>query len=439
MSRIYFDLTSPTPPKRPNKLPPSIQFLISNVPELMKNAAAQSVFTPLTVYMKGVDFVKPNGVLTEPADSEGVVGNSGIGKGFIDVLLEAVIRTIRTKDAVSINRLEEWTRICKSKGANQTKPERPADCAQQAIEADCSSAAFIQLLKDAERAGGLCLYTNVSELDMLDMMTGSHKKLSMLVRNSTDKGKTWGAQRATVDGVQGRPTLRWRCNFSTVPTKAVSFFKGCIPQGDLWRLGISYVLPPTQRKGSAPKQGKYDEAWYKQLDEILLRLSSATGVMNIQPCVKYYKKLREEVEEIADMTDSSTFDSMYHRSLDLVFIKGCLLYIMEGYRWSKQIEAFMSWSLSYDMWSKINVFAPELRSNEVCTRSDIRKYGPTNLLDLLPSNFDKTKLEELRVQLDKPSDATSQLHNWMMRGYITYCNTTGLYSKTENYLAKHKA
>lgn len=64
------------------------------------------------------------------------------------------------------------------------------------------------------------------------------------------------------------------------------------------------------------------------------------------------------------------------------------------------------------------------------------RRGPKNLLDDLPESFNEAQLEALRLSLGKDKDGTkNQLYKWTHRKFITYSAQTGLYSKTQEYLA----
>jgi len=437
MKTVNYDLLSSTPPTMPKNLPGFVRHAISNVPKHMRPAASNMVFPPASSYMTDTVFVYKDNVEHEPASSEGCISASGVGKSYVDTCCDHIAHLHKEHDKKSEKKLEEWARECKSKGANKDKAPRPLDCAIFCPDPDITNPAFIQLLSDAERDGNHSLYLNVSELDMLNYLCGSHRKLSQMIRNMTDKGKTWGAHRATVDGVSGRPPLRVRINYNCVPEKAQYFWRDCTADGTTWRLGCSYIPRPTERTG-IPKQGKYDEAWYAKLDEYLERLSSTKGRFEVKPCLKLIHELDEELSDIADLCDNSVFESMYHRSLVIAWIKGCLLWVTEGCRWSNTIAEFVRFSLYYDLWSKIQIFAPHLKQKQTVSVADVKKYGPTNMLDLLDDTFSKQDLENLRISLDKPADATSQLKNWLHRGFITLSNSTGMYSKTPSYLENHK-
>ena len=57
--------------------------------------------------------------------------------------------------------------------------------------------------------------------------------------------------------------------------------------------------------------------------------------------------------------------------------------------------------------------------------------------DIKGDSFNEQQLEALRESQGKSKDGTKrQLRVWVHRGFITYSNQTGLYTKTEAYLKR---
>ena len=57
------------------------------------------------------------------------------------------------------------------------------------------------------------------------------------------------------------------------------------------------------------------------------------------------------------------------------------------------------------------------------------------MLDSLPDSFNEAQLEAVRLEFGKSKEGTKhQLSSWKNRGFITYSNQTGLYTKTDEYL-----
>lgn len=437
MNKNKYNITSLSAPPMPRTLPGFVRHTISKVPDYMRPAAANALFPPAVAQMRNVSFRYVDNVLHEPCCSmEGCVAVSGIGKGYIDPMIETIAASLREHDVESRRKLLEWQRECKSKGANKDKPDRPNDAAILMPEPDMTNPALIQLLMDAEREDNASLYTQMAEIDLLDQCCGGHKKVTKVIRLNFDN-KRYGAQRATVDGISGNPHLRWKFNFSCVEEKARTFFKDCLIDGTLGRIGISYIQKPTGRKSGIPLQGEYDEAYQKRLEEYLVRLRSARGEITVPNLGNLIGRLSSALDEVADLSDDNIFESFAHRSLMIAWMKGCVLYVAEGYRWTPEISAFVEWSLYYDLWSKVAVFVNQMKKSRNVETTDVRKYGPANMLDMLPDSFCQAQLENLRSSLDKPVACAHQLDVWIYRKYITYDEKTRTYRKTEEYLAKH--
>ena len=74
------------------------------------------------------------------------------------------------------------------------------------------------------------------------------------------------------------------------------------------------------------------------------------------------------------------------------------------------------------------------------------RRGPQNLLDLLPNEFTRQEVQELRQRMGiRTGNINNMLSNWKSRGYIeslTDALTTAVemrnYRKTEMYLGKYK-
>lgn len=430
-----YNIMSMTSPQSPKKLPGFVRHTICKVPAHMQQAASNAMFPPAEQHMRATSFLFIDGTTSEPNGMEICCGPSAVGKGYLDAMIDSINHYFREHDVESRRKLMEWARICNTKGQNKDKPQRPSDAAILVPEPDMTNPAFVQILMDAEAEGGASIYTDLSELSLIDACCGGHRKVTKAIRLNFDT-KHYGQQRVTPSGVTGNPLMRWKWVGRCVPEGAWLFFKDCLTDGTLGRIGFSYVPKPMSRK--MPRQGKYDEAYLTKLDEYLVRLRNTKGCYTIPRLNKLIEQLKEDLDEIADLSDDPVFESYAHRSLRIAWMKGCVLWVAEGFRWSKEIADFVEWSLYYDLWSKIQLFSPQMRKATVRAVVDVRKYGPSNMLDELKSNsFSREQLEQLRASKEMPTDCIKQLDNWISRGYITFSSQTGLYTKTEQYLKKH--
>lgn len=418
-TRKSYDILGEEAPQLPDSLPRMLNLATENAPEHMKPAILNSLFPALGSLMHNVSFRYPDNVLHEPHFMCGIVGPQSVGKGSINPVIEAIIHSLREHDDLSNAKLNEWKRQCKSAGANKQKPNRPEDAAILAPEPDMTNPALIQLLMDAEAEGNRFLYTNIPEVDLLNQCCGGHAKVTRVIRLAFDLSR-YGAQRATADGISGNPTLRWNFNFSCVEQKAQLFFKDSLLDGTLSRIGISYVQRPKDRTGEIPKQGIYDDDYRLRLNAYLVRLQAATGEIACPQASTMVRRLAAEMAEIASLSDDENFEALSYRAMVIAWLKACVLFVANGMKWTASIAAFMRWSLYYDLWSKLALFAPKLRENQATVdTSKTRLCGPANMLDMLPEVFTQAELLQVRLAAGKTEEGTAnQLYQWRFRGYI---------------------
>jgi len=90
------------------------------------------------------------------------------------------------------------------------------------------------------------------------------------------------------------------------------------------------------------------------------------------------------------------------------------------------------WFCYYDLWSKVRVFSDMFKAGDA-QLEEAQKSGPKNMLESLDRSFNEQQLEALRMELGKSREGTRhQLNVWKNRGFITYSEQTGLYTKTKD-------
>ena len=121
------------------------------------------------------------------------------------------------------------------------------------------------------------------------------------------------------------------------------------------------------------------------------------------------------------------------------WLKGMVLYVAHGYKWSKEIAEFVRWTQQYNLWCKMLYFGQQLE-RELREEVEIqRQSGPQNLLELLTDEFTKDQYRQMRQQQGKSGDGESTLRSWQSRGYIVYDEVSGHYCKTEAYKQKYSS
>ena len=408
-----------------------VKFLLSQASKDMREPLIPMAFPALSAHLTDVKFRYSDNKDYELCGQMGhLIGPSGIGKAQLTHLVEAIMRPFRSHDEIEFQKLVDWQRQMKTKGANKEKPERP-DVSFWFPPADVTNPAFIQNAMACEKLGERTQYINLPEVEMADRMCGGHKQVSQMVRNIYDRQRA-GALRATADGVTGNPVLRVNLTFTSTPEAARQFYKKDLTNGFFGRIPFAYKARG-ERSGKIPRQGTYDAEFLKKMDSYLLRLDNCKGSFVVKKLNKVADQLAEEMARLADLADDDMLWELSHRSIFSAWKKGAVLWILNDQTWTRSIGDFVVWFCYYDLWSKVKVFGDMFKCGDV--QEEVQRTGPKNMLDHLEVSFNELQLEALRLSLGKSKEGTKhQLNVWKNRKFITYSAQTGLYTKTREYL-----
>ena len=146
--------------------------------------------------------------------------------------------------------------------------------------------------------------------------------------------------------------------------------------------------------------------------------------------------MRKENVDAAGLYESEAYKILSFRANVIAWLKGMVLYVAHGYKWSKEIADFVRWSEQYNLWCKMLYFGQQLE-RELREEVEIqRQSGPQNLLNLLSDEFTKEQYYQMRQQQGKTGNGDGTLRVWKTRGYIAFDEVSGRYCKTEEYKSK---
>jgi hypothetical protein len=431
MTYDIFSSTAPAMPATGNGTK-FIDFILSNASKDMKEALVPMMMPALAAHLTEVEFKYSDNKFYEMCGQMGhLIGPSGIGKAQLTHLIEAVMRSFRQHDETEFQKLTEWQRQVKTKGANKEKPERP-DVSFWFPPANMTNAAFLQNAIALEKQGGRTQYLNLPEVEMADTMFGGHRQVSQTVRNIYDCQRA-GALRATAEGVTGNPKLRVNLTFSSTPGAARTFYRKDITNGFFGRIPFAYKGRSGKRSGKIPKQGTYSEEFLQELEKYLVKLDSCRGRFEVAQLNAKANQLAEDMAQLADITDDDMLWELSHRSIFSAWKKAAVLWILNDQTWSASIGNFMEWFCYYDLWSKVRVFGDMFKGIEYIDDT-AKPEGVKNMLEDLPDTFSEQQLEALRLEAGKDSKGTKNLLRvWKNRRFVSYSEETKMYTKTELY------
>ncbi len=428
--------TLTTPPPMPKRLPPLIRLLTKNVPWFYKPAVANAVFPALGVHLHGVKFRYWDNVDHEATFMNVLIGRQSIGKGTIKKPIEYIMEDIRQRDIPNRQREADWKQ--KNPGAKQKKDPRPTDICIQMLIDNLTDAVFNQRIVDANNNGQRFIYTIVDEIEGLKKVTskGTTDEVELLIRKAFDNSDA-GQERVGADSVSGIAPLRWNFNASTTPPNARKFFGRMVNDGTVSRLDVSTIISGDDDDDTAPILGIYDHAFAAELKPYIDRLEAASGLIVCPQAKKLSLDMRQENKDAARLYESEAYRIFSYRANVIAWLKGMVLYVAHGCRWSREIADFVRWSQQYNLWCKMLYFGQQLE-RELREEMEIqRQSGPQNLLELLPDEFTREQYYQVRQQQGKTGSGDGTLRSWQSRGYIAYDEVSGRYCKTEKYKAKY--
>ncbi|MBR1388498.1 MAG: hypothetical protein IJ569_02635 [Prevotella sp.] len=427
--------TLSSPPPMPRKLPPLLRLLTKNVPWLYKPAVANAVFPALGVHLHGVKFRYWDNVEHEATFMNVLIGRQSIGKGSIKKPIEYIMEDIRQRDIPNRQREQEWKQ--KNPGAKQKKDPRPTDICIQMLIDNLTDAVFNQRIVDANNNGERYIYTIVDEIEALKKVTsrGTADEVGLLIRKAFDNSLA-GQERVGADSVSGIAPLRWNFNASTTPPNARKFLYKMVNDGTVSRLDVSTIIMGDDDDDTAPVLGIYDHTFAQELKPYIDRLEAASGLIECPQAKKLALEIRKDNSDAAKLYESEAYRVLSYRANVIAWLKGMVLYVAHGYKWSKEIADFVRWTQAYNLWCKMLYFGKQLEK-ELRDEVEIqRQSGPQNLLGLLPEEFTPEQYIQMRQSQGKSGDGKSTLRVWQSRGYVVYDEVSGCYRKTDSYKQK---
>ena len=428
--------TLTTPPPMPKKLPPLIKLLTKNVPWYYKPAVANAVFPALGAHLHGVKFRYWDNVEHEATFMNVLIGRQSIGKGTIKKPIEYIMEDIKQRDQPNRQREAEWKQ--KNSGAKQKKDPRPTDICIQMLIDNLTDAIFNQRVIDAHNNGQRFTYLLVDEIEGLKKVTskGTTDEVGLLIRKAYDNSEV-GQDRYGSDSVSGIAPLRWNFNASTTPPNAQKFFRKMVNDGTVSRLDISTIIRTDEDDDTEPILGIYDHTFAAELKPYIDRLDAANGLIECAQSKKLALERKQENKDAAKLFESEAYRVFSYRANVIAWLKGMVLYVAHGYKWSKEIADFVRWSELYNLWCKMLYFGQQLEK-ELREEVEIqRQSGPQNLLELLPDDFTKDQYRQMRQQQGKSGSGDGTLRSWQSRGHIVFDEVSGRYCKTEEYKQKY--
>ena len=402
------------PPPMPKKLPKLVELLISKTPEIYQPAVACAIFPPLATHLWQTRFRYIDNVEHEATLSSVLLAGTGAGKSCVQKPIDFIMEDIRKRDAENLKREKEWKDEMMRKGANKDKRKRPENLIIQEIDADMTNPAFVMRTAEAKEH---FLYTSLNEIDQFDALKGSGFQQFRIMCLAFDPDNQYGQTRVGTQSVTERVTIRFNWNASTTIDKGQRYFSKVLTDGPLSRINFS-TIPERDIGEDIPVYGTYDDEFRKALKPYIENLCMATGLVECEEAYRLAEVLKNENAEFSRTSQNRIFENFSFRANVIAYLKACVLYVANGYRWESEIEDFIRWSERYDLYCKMRFFG-DMIAKEASTAEKSSKRGPENILQLLPDVFTEPQLEAIRLEHGlKAQGCKNVIKQWIYRKYI---------------------
>ena len=404
----------PAPPPMPKKLPKLVELLISKTPEIYQPAVACAIFPPLATHLWQTRFRYIDNVEHEATLSSVLLAGTGAGKSCVQKPIDFIMEDIRKRDQENLKREKEWKDEMMRKGANKDKRKRPENLIIQEIDADMTNPAFVMRTAEAKEH---FLYTSLNEIDQFDALKGIGNQQFRIMCLAFDPDNQYGQTRVGTQSVTERVTIRFNWNASTTIDKGQRYFSKVLTDGPLSRINFS-TIPERDIGEDIPVYGTYDDEFRKALKPYIENLCMATGLVECEEAYRLAEVLKNENAEFSRTSQNRIFENFSFRANVIAYLKACVLYVANGYRWEPEIENFIRWSERYDLYCKMRFFG-DMIAKEASTAEKSSKRGPENILQLLPDVFSEPQLEAIRLEHGlKAQGCKNVIKQWIYRKYI---------------------
>ena len=404
----------PAPPPMPKKLPKLVELLISKTPEIYQPAVACAIFPPLATHLWKTRFRYIDNVEHEATLSSVLLAGTGAGKSCVQKPIDFIMEDIRKRDQENLKREKEWKDEMMRKGANKDKRKRPENLIIQEIDADMTNPAFVMRTAEAKEH---FLYTSLNEIDQFDALKGIGNQQFRIMCLAFDPDNQYGQTRVGTQSVTERVTIRFNWNASTTIDKGQRYFSKVLTDGPLSRINFS-TIPERDIGEDIPVYGTYDDEFRKALKPYIENLCMATGLVECEEAYRLAEVLKNENAEFSRTSQNRIFENFSFRANVIAYLKACVLYVANGYRWEPEIEDFIRWSERYDLYCKMRFFG-DMIAKEASTAEKSSKRGPENILQLLPDVFTEPQLEAIRLEHGlKAQGCKNVIKQWIFRKYI---------------------
>ena len=395
------------------ELPGILQDLSDHAPEEFREATLIAAMPMLGTLATGIRAKYRDGKLNSPSFLVDIEAPQATGKSFVDSEFELLMDPIIKQDEVEWQKEIEYS-LAKKDGQDVENP-----CAAiRIIEPNIGVSAF---LERALYAKGKHLFTYAPEIETVlkNNKGGAWTEKNDLFRLAYDN-KPWGQHRISKDSFSGKVTLYYNMVMCGTPNKCRAFFADA-ESGLVSR--VTPVLLPDMVGAKMP----HFKAWTKEEEEKVKRqclcLMDEEGEVDLPLINQAIEAWDESKRQEYLQTLRYSLDVLRRRAALNGFRAGIIAYLLEGRQETEQAIKFAVWYAERCLHYQLMIYGDKIDALHNNALSPQASKGNIRYLDVLPKEFTKEDLVNLRLANNESPVVKTIIYRWVKEGLIIKTDT----------------
>ena len=395
-----------------NELPGILQDLSDHAPEEFREATLMAAMPMLGTLVTGIRAKYRDGKLNSPSFIVDIEAPQATGKSFVDAEFELLMDPIIKQDEV------EWQKEIEYSLAKKNGEEVENPCAQiRIIEPNIGVSAF---LERALYAKGKHLFTYAPEIETVlkNNKGGAWTEKNDLFRLAYDN-KPWGQHRISKDSFSGKVTLYYNMVMCGTPNKCRAFFADA--EGGLVSR-VTPVLLPDMVGARMPHFKPWSQEDEEKVKRQCLCLMDEEGEVELPLINKAIEAWDEEKRQEYLQTLRYSLDVLRRRAALNGFRAGIIAYLLEGRQETERAIRFAVWYAERCLHYQLQLYGNKIDALHDNAVSPQASKGNIRYLDVLPKEFTKEDLVNLRLANNESPVVKTIICRWVKEGLVVKTN-----------------
>ena len=395
----------------PKRLPPLIHQFVKTAPEAFKAPTVMAMLPLMGAVATHLRFSYLDGTLHSPSFMTCIMGPQASGKSFIRRPEHILLEHIRQQDELERQKEIAYEQsLRKAKNSNK-QPEEPKVCIRRVPV----SISIAKLLKRLDNACGKHLISICEEIDTLNKTNraGAWSEKTDLMRNAFDNTE-YGQDYMSTNSYSATLSVFYNLLFCGTPGSVFRFFKPHLTDGLVSR--TIFTSLPDNFGGDIPIFKPLSDKDMEEIANGITRLENAEGEVQLPKLTKAISSWQTEKRQLAMETQSIAIDTFRKRSAVIGFRAGALAYLLNESKEDRMVTNFACWVADYVLQQQVICFGQAIEdSNDTMnTNQGIVQQ----LFSILPTEFTRKQLIELRIQANQGDNVRTVIHRWKKCGMI---------------------